>query len=357
MASELFRAPFFITLKIPVRLLLLSLICSAVHFAAAQTSSPPPSIVYVAHNANAIKRYKTDPVIVRTMVNRLLTTATNQPDVASAWRSLIGPKDKIGIKISATGGEIFTTHRDVIEAIVDGLVAAGHAREGIVVWDRSLGGAAEAGYRAEGYRLVSIAPRDGYDPKVTVTTALLGKLIWGDLDYFPRPSGLLPDTENTSTVSHVARILGEVTKIINVPVMSDSETNGIAGCIYNMTVPNVDNWRRFTQSGPFGASSLAEIYSDPMIGKKVVFNIVDGLIAEYAGGPAARPNYQIDYATIYAGRDPVALDAVVLRRLQEWRSRASLPPLTERAAHVTAAAQMGLGTADPRNIVIRDISQ
>jgi hypothetical protein len=355
----LFRVPFFTRLKIPVRLVLLSQICFALHFAAAQTPvlQPTPSVVYVAHNSDAIKRYKTDPTIVRMMVNRLITAATNQPDVASAWKSLVGPKDKIGIKISATGGEIFTTHRDVIEALVDGLVAAGHAREGIVVWDRSLAGAAEAGYRGEGYRLVSITPRDGYDPKAVVSTALLGKLVWGDLDYIPRPSGLLPDTENTSTVSHIARILGEVTKIINVPVMSDSETNGIAGCIYNMTVPNVDNWRRFTQSGPFGTSSLAEIYSDPMIGKKVVFNIVDGLIAEYAGGPAARPNYQIDYATIYAGRDPVALDAVVLRKLQEWRARDSLPPLTERAAHVSAAAQMGLGNSDPRNIVIRQILQ
>ena len=320
-------------------------------------SRPTPSVVYVAHNANAIKRYKTDPAIVRTMVNRLVTAATNQPDVASAWRSLINPKDKIGIKISATGGEIFTTHRDVVEAIVDGLVAAGHAREGIVVWDRSLAGAAEAGYRAEGYRLVSITPRVGYDPKLEISTAVLGNLVWGDLDFIPRPSGLLPDTENTSTVSHVARILSEVTKIINVPVMTDSETNGIAGCIYNMTVPNVDNWRRFTQSGPFGASSLAEIYNDPMIGKKVVLNIVDGLIAEYAGGPAARPNYQVDYSTIYASRDPVALDSVVLRKLQEWRARANLPPLTERAAHVSAAAQMGLGNAEPRNIVVREVSQ
>jgi uncharacterized protein (DUF362 family) len=286
-----------------------------------------------------------------------VTAATNQPDVASAWRALIGPKDKIGIKISAVGGEIFTTHRDVVEAIVDGLVAAGHARESIVVWDRSLGGAVEAGYRAEDYRLASITPRDGYDPKATISTPLLGKLVWGDLDYIPRPSGLLNDEENTSTVSHVARILHDVTKVINVPVMSDSETNGIAGCIYNMTVPNVDNWRRFTQSGPFGASSLGEIYSDPMIGKKVVLNIVDGLVAEYAGGPLARPNYQIDYATIYASRDPVALDTVILRKLQEWRTRASLPPLTARAAHVPAAAQLGLGNADERNIIIREVER
>ncbi len=344
------------TSNVPLSFLLLNL--AAMHLAAAQTSAPQPtpSVVYVVHKADAIKRYKTDPVIVRAMVNRLITAATNQRDVASAWQSLIGPKDKIGIKISATGGEIFTTHRDVVAAIVDGLVAAGHAREDITVWDRSLGGAADAGYRAEGYRLVSIAPRDGYDPKAMISAPLTGKLVWGDLDYVARTGALLSDTENTSTVSHVARVLRDVTKVINVPVMSDSETNGVAGCIYNMTVPNIDNWRRFTQEGPFGASSLAEIYSDPLIGKKVVLNLVDGLLAEYAGGPAARPNYQIDHATLYASRDPVALDAVMLQKIAEWRVRASLPPLGERAAHVKAAAQLGLGNADPRYIMVRDIS-
>ncbi len=341
-----------------MRVLLLGQIFFALHFAVAQTPPPrpTPSVVYVAHNPSAIKHYKTDPAVVRAMVNRLVTAATAQPDVASAWSSLVGAKDKIGIKISAIGGEIFTTHHDVVDAIVDGLVAAGHTRGSIVVWDRSLGGTAEAGYRAEGYQLASIAPRSGYDAKTVISAPLMGKLVWGDLDYVPRPSLLLPETENTSTVSHVARILTEVTKVINVPVMSDSETNGVAGCIYNMTVPNVDNWRRFTQTGPFGASSLAEIYSDPILGKKVVLNIVDGLVAEYAGGPAARPNYQVDHATIYASRDPVALDALMLRKIQEWRVRASLPSLVERAAHVEAAAQLGLGNADPQKTIIREIS-
>src|SRR5438046_9261921 len=98
------------------------------------------------------------------------------------------------------------------------------------------------------------------------------------------------DTEHTSSVSHLSKIVAnEVTKIINVPVMSVSETNGIAGCIYNMTIPNIDNWRRFAQGSRFGAESLAEIYANPLISKKVVFNLMDGLIAQYAGGPQAQP--------------------------------------------------------------------
>src|SRR5205085_5545289 len=97
------------------------------------------------------------------------------------WASLVSPQDKIGIKISAAGGELFTTHRDVVNMIVDGLVAAGHARNSIIVWDRSLGGITEAGYRPEkeGYQLKSIAPRDGYDPKAAFTAPLSGRLICG----------------------------------------------------------------------------------------------------------------------------------------------------------------------------------
>lgn len=323
-----------------------------------QTQTPPPpaapSIVYLAHDPGAIKGYKTDPGRVRAMVNRLVTAATNQPDVARAWASLVSPKDRVGIKISAAGGEIFTTHRDVVNAIVDGLVAAGHPRASIVVWDRSLDGAKAAGYSAEGYRLVGIPPRAGYDPKAKVSAPLLGKLIWGDYDYIGHSAVPLSDEENTSSESHFARVLvSQVTKVINVPVMSESETNGIAGCIYNMTIPNLDNWRRFAQPGRFGAASLAEIYANPLIANKVVLNIMDGLIAEYAGGPAAHPNFQTSHATIYASRDPVALDTMALKKIEEWRKTASLPPISELATYVEVAGQMGLGKTehfDVRNV-------
>src|SRR5260370_41340784 len=157
---------------------------------------------------------------------------------------------------------------------------------------------------------------------------------------------ILSDTENTSNISHFSRIVStEVTKIINVPVMSSSEMNGIAGCLYNVTIPNIDNWRRFAQGSPFGAESLAEIYGNPLIGKKVVFNLMDGLVAQYAGGPQSQPNYAVHHGTLYASKDPVALDAIALRRLEEWRARASLPAIGPMAAYVGFASPLRVGYA------------
>src|SRR6266496_4299701 len=224
-------------------------------------TAPTPSIVYAVHDLGSIKDYKTNPRVVHEMVNRLVLAATGQPDVAKAWASLVSPTDRIGIKISAAGGELFTTHHDVVNAIVDGLVAAGHPRSTIIVWDRSLGGIKEAGYRAgiDGYQLKAVPSRDGYDPQAILSAPLIGKLVWGDLDYRSDKGKMLmlSDTENTSNVSHFSKIIStEVTKIINVPVMSSSEMNGIAGCLYNVTIPNIDNWRRFSQGSRFGAESL-----------------------------------------------------------------------------------------------------
>lgn len=296
------------------------------------------------------------------MVDRLVLAATGQPTVATAWASLVSPEDKVGIKISAAGGELFTTHHDVVNAIVDGLVAAGHARQRIIVWDRSLGGTKEAGYRpdADGYQLRAIPPHEGYDAKAQVSAPLLGKLVWGDFEY-KRDTGkslMLSETENTSDISHLSRIIAnEVTKIINVPVMSNSEANGIAGCLYNVTIPNIDNWRRFTEHSAFGASSIAQIYSDPRIAKKVVFNLMDGLIAQFAGGPQSQPNYAEHHATLYASKDPVAVDAVALKKLGELRVRASVPPIGRTAAYVEAAGQMGLGHSESSRIEIRNVGR
>ena len=328
----------------------------------AQQPASTPSVVYAVHNADAIKDYEVNARVVREMVNRLVLAVTGQPDVGRAWASLVSPKDRVGIKICAAGGELFTTHHAIVNAIVDGLAAAGHPRSSIIVWDRSLGGIKEAGYRpsSDGYQLKSIAPHEGYDAKAVLSAPLAGKLVWGDFEYVYNTGEmpLVADAEATSNVSHFSKIIAnDVDKVINVPVMSVSERNGIAGCIYNMTIPNIDNWRRFARGSRFGAESLAEIYANQLIAKKVVFNLMDGLLGQYAGGPQPQPNYALHHATLYASRDPVALDAIALKRLEEWRKRGSLRPVGSVAAYIDFASQLGLGNSATNRIEVRNIGR
>jgi uncharacterized protein (DUF362 family) len=328
----------------------------------AQTPSVQKSVVFKTHDQDAIVDYKTNPRVVRAMVDRLVLAVTGQSDLASAWSSLVSPNDKVGIKISAAGGELFTTHHDIVTAIVDGLVAAGHPRSSIVVWDRSLEGIKGAGYKSssDGFQMKSIAPRSGYDPKATFTGPLLGKLVWGDVDYVSDKGKSIPlsDTENTSNVSHFCKVLStDVTKVINVPVMCTSTDNGLAGCLYNMTIPNIDNWRRFAQGTPFGAESIAIIYANPVISSKVVLNIMDGLLAQYGGGPTSQPNFAVNHATLYVSKDPVALDAVALKQLDVWRAKGSFPPIGRLASYVQTATTVGLGNSDASRIEVKNVGR
>src|SRR5262249_29364480 len=172
----------------------------------AQQPAPTPSIVYAVHNADAIKSYEVNARVVHEMVNRLVLAVTGQPDVGKAWSSLVSPKDRVGIKICAAGGELFTTHHAIVSAIVDGFAAAGHPRSSIIVWDRSLGGIKEAGYRPgnDGYQLKSIGPHEGYDAKAVLSAPLVGKLVWGDFEYVYNAGEmpLVADAEATSNISH-----------------------------------------------------------------------------------------------------------------------------------------------------------
>src|SRR5437588_2603230 len=211
--------------------------------------TPTPSIVYAVHNADSIKDYNTKPRVVRDMVSRLVLAATGQSDVAKAWASLVSPGERVGIKICAAGGELFTTHHDIVNAIVDGLVAAGHPRSSIIVWDRSLGGVKGAGYRpgVDGYQLKAITPHDGYDAKAVLSAPVIGKLVWGDFEYAGdiTKEPILSDTDHTSNVSHFSKIISsEVDKVINVLVLIISERIEIAGAFSNLKTPKLNNCLR-----------------------------------------------------------------------------------------------------------------
>ena len=289
------------------------------------------------------------------MVDEVVMATTGTGDVASAWRSLVKPGDKVGIKISAAGGKYFSTHQAVVEAIVEGLESAGIPPKDIIVWDRN--GLAAAGYseRPGGYQVRSIQPVRGYDPKAVITSGVAGKLIWGDVDFYkrdPKNTMELADRDQVSADSHLCKILSqEVTKIINVPVFSSSESAGVAGALYNVTVPNVDNSRRFSDNDSF----ICDLYSDPRIGAKVVINIMDGLIAQYAGGPGFEPNFAVRHGRIYASKDPAAIDTVALSQIERWRADTKLPRVAPYATYLLTAESMGIGAVSPGRVELRTL--
>lgn len=313
----------------------------------------PTGEVFQVRDPAAVSNYRVDSGRVRSAVNRLVMAVTHTSSPAEAWRSLVKPSDRVGLKVSAAGRELFSTHPAIVNAVVAGLNEAGVPSSQIVVWDRDADDLRAAGFveRAGSYRVRAPYPGKGYSKKNVYASMVLGKLIWGDLDFSRRKSflELSPNekmNDNLSSSSHFATVLtNDVTKVVNLPVMSAHASCGLAGALYNMTIPNVDNWRRFTTAFGEADPAIAEIYSDPVVSNKVVLNIMDGLRAQFAGGPEAQPNYQVEFGTIYASKDPVALDTVALKKIDQWRSMAKMRAAALDATYLRTAREYGLGNA------------
>ena len=336
------------------------------------TPIPARSYVYRTQNSEAIADYEADSAVVRRMVDDLVMAATGQSSVSSAWGSLVKPSDVVGIKVCANGAPLFSSHPAVVNAIASGLATAGVPAQNIVVWDREERLLKAAGFRSKnaGYRLMW--SEGNYDPKAVITSAVLGKLIYGDLLFTAkapdtlrgefRAEPVVPDKkragsiDNLSDESHLSSVLTRVvTKVINVPVLSDNAYCGLSGALFNMTIQNLDNWRRLVQAPINGDPSIPEAYADPRIGDKVVFQVMDGLIALYAGAPLGDANYAIHFGTLYASKDPVAMDAVALRRIDEWRLGAQMEPASKTSRYLQTAFSYGLGNADLSKIEVVDV--
>jgi uncharacterized protein (DUF362 family) len=334
----------------------------------APTPVPARSIVVRTESADAIFDYKTNNSVVARMVNDAVMSVTGEGSVAAAWGSLVRPADIVGIKVSANGAPLFSTRPAVVQAIVNGLREAGVSADHIVVWDREEELLKRAGFhsRVGDYRV--LWSEGNYDPQVALSSPVSGQLIYGDLFFVGKnlpnlKEELKPEENNKkrglpaniSNESHVSKVLTKVvTKVINVPVLADNIYCGLSGAMFNMTVQNVDNWRRLVQP-PDEGESIPEMYSDPRISQKIVLTIMDGLVAAYAGAPFGDANYAIHFGTIYASKDPVAIDAVASKQLDKWRVDAKMDPVSKTAKYVETAAAMQLGNAEPGRIEIRDV--
>ncbi|HEX8372756.1 MAG TPA: DUF362 domain-containing protein [Chthoniobacterales bacterium] len=328
---------------------------------------PPAPVgeVFAVQNPGMITSYQADDASVKQAVDRLVIAVTKQPTAAAAWSSLVKPTDRVGLKISAAGQQYFSTHHAVVNAVVAGLQQAGISNDRIIVWDRNADDLKQAGYREKpgSYRVRWPYPGRGYAPKSIYVSSVLGQLIWGDLEFTRRYSTFELDPnekpkDNLSSNSHYALVLAnEVDKVINLPVLSAHANCGLAGALYNMTIPNIDNWRRFTSGFAQSDPAIPEMYADPIISGKVVLTIMDGLIAQFAGGPEFHPNYAVHHATLYASRDPVALDTVAIKQIDQWRVRAKMRPNETDASYLQTAREYGLGNAGAAEVKMLSSAQ
>jgi len=307
-------------------------------------------VIEVFHPGAVAAGRKVDLEAVREMVRKGMSALTG---AENPWAQFIKPTDRVGLKINTLGRPLLYTHHELIKAVADDIAALGVPPKNIIVWDRyedqmkdcefTFNTTDESIYMCYGTEALDEA-NSRFDPELTY------------ISEFDNPR----QRDGESTASRFSRIFTrETDKVINMAILKDHGMSGVTLCLKNLAYGLCDNNRRFhgpAVIGPF----LAGFCAHPEVRKKVVLHMIDGLEACYDQGPAPRnPRVIWPANTLWLGTDPVALDAVGFRVIDDKRKAEGLLPLkvTGRPCdHIELAAAKGVGVADFDRIKLERIT-
>ena len=270
---------------------------------------------------------------VNRLVDQTVARLTGQADGTAAWKSLIKPSDVVGIKVNCLAGTRLSTRIEVVRAVADGCRRAGVRRDRIFVWDRKRNDLERAKYPLDDRREFICVGND--DPQVGFGGPLIMQGVIGSL--FSR------------------LVTRHCSAIINVPVFKDHDLSGVSvalksffGAIHN---PNKYHFGTLHQA-------IVDVNRVRSVRRKTILHLCDATFGCCHTGPTPRPRWLERLGTLYATRDPVALDATVWRRIEAMRKAKGLPPLAgsrREPKHIALAAEAGLGANDPARIEVVNV--
>jgi hypothetical protein len=288
---------------------------------------PYPGRVIEVRNPRMIKHDVKDRKAIHTAVDRGMKELTGATDAVEAWRSFFEPGDVVGVKMNPVGRPLASSSVELMLEVIDGLKAAGVKTKDIVVFER---------YRDEllDAKIHEVVP-DGiawtglgiaYNGKQVdikgddEKTGNLNRVTGYDPDEFMVMElvmpGLDPKDDRTRR-SHLGLLITRrVNKIVLLPVLKDHGSAGITGALKNMSHGQVNNVCRSHGTPDTNVCNqfIPQVVNHPVIRRKCVLQIMDGIKGVYQGGPgASRPEWTWENNALFFATDPVAMDHVAWR--------------------------------------------
>lgn len=324
-------------------------------------------VVAVEHPGSVISRqYQREPV--RDMIRKGMMELTGAPTWQDAWRFFFEPGDVVGIKVNPVGQPYHISSAEVFQELVEGLRAAGVKTKDVVAYDRYrdqfIGGGFEK-WLPEGVRWTYATgaaglfqlDMDGYDADQYIEMALI-------------PRGGNPSDAHHRR-SYVAKFISkDINKLINLGVLKHHQSAGLTVALKNLSHGLVNNVARSHVSSSNNACGyfIPAVVEHPIIKRKTVLHVIDGILGAYHGGPGSKVGkYLWEHKTLYFTTDPVAVDRVAWTVLDNKREQAGMPPLAlapkdqdstfvrMQPEHVEIAGMLGLGEGDEEKIDLKTV--
>ena len=150
-------------------------------------------------------------------------------------------------------------------------------------------------------------------------------------------------------------LVNELTALINVAVLKDHDLAGVSAGMKNW-YGVIHNPNKYHDSGcdPY----VAHLAATPLIKGKLRLTVIDGLVAQCHGGPARSPRWAWALNSVMVSTDPVALDTVAWRTIEEKRLQLGLKTLAAEQREpkwIASAAKLGLGENRFEQIEVVDV--
>jgi uncharacterized protein (DUF362 family) len=269
------------------------------------------------------------------LLDRAMQSLYELDHPAEAWKKVVHPGERVGIKVNALGGRGLSSNVQLVEAICERLQQAGIRASDIVIWDRDTEELEHVGFRfANADNRVQCFGTDRVDYEQELQT-------------------------HGTIGSRLSKILTQHCDVlINVPVLKDHDGAGVTIALKNM-YGVIHNPNKYHPNGcdPY----IADLNMLPGIRAKMRLTICDATTACYEGGPGYKPQYCWQDNALLVSRDPVALDYTGWQIIERKRAEEKLKTLgaDQRAPHYIATAadeRHRLGTNDPRLIEVVEVS-
>ena len=312
----------------------------------------PRTRVLIVQDANATQAFKPRWDKVLALMDDGITSFAGKATAAEAWKTIVSTQDIVGIKVYCAPGGSSGTRPPVVAGVISGLLQAGVPSQHIIIWDRQWADLRRAGFveLAAKYEVrVSSSADAGYDETTFYENPLLGQLVWGDLEFKRKGHGV----GRKSFVSKL--VTQQMTKIINVTPLLNHNTAGVCGNLYSLAMSSTDNFLRFESDASRLATAVPEIYALPILGDRVVLNIVDALICQYLGEQRSLLHYSTALNELRFSTDPVALDVLSLDELNRQRKAAKMAVVTNSFELYYNASLVEIGVSNLRNINVETV--
>jgi uncharacterized protein (DUF362 family) len=275
------------------------------------------------------------PEVAKSLLEKAMMEFTGATNLNTAMGRFIHKDDVVAIKVNGIAGQKATytmaTNYEVILPVVEAVLALGVPASKITVYEQFPDFLNGTRINVRKWKLpegVATGTHNNTDHK-------------------------MPDIRIYQGIkTKYARIFTEATAVIDITMIKDHSISGYTGTMKNITHGNVNNPHEHhaTQASP----QIAMLYNHPIVTSRVRLHISDAFKVMYDKGPLDKdPKTRIPHGALYVSTDPIAMDTMGVKILNDERKARNLPSLKDAGReprYIQVGSELGLGVHDLNQI-------